>query len=644
MNGLFAVENDYEACAYGATLFAGENIVPLMMVKEDVISFNDAVDLENCYITDVDNSPYDITLDDGYVPTSTTGCSYAFSARRYENRILAEVTDGTLTLGINAPGVGAGKICRTFVGDFQLTYCGTPEEAGEQIAAVLEGQRERAHFLTAYDFDSGSDFASAPSYDKEIRSQLQTLAESNKSDLETIVSFSNLFRQYDACRRAYYAYLQALNEMEDVVYDGKVYPFTEEEKQAYMELSSDIWYNIMDGKYTTEEAQTQSALKQSDYYIACYGVEPELVNRAYQIGTAAELRWVAYQVNSGNNKLKACLKNDIDMGAMVNWMPIGTSDMPFAGTFDGQGYAFQNFTMNATSGDAGLFGYINGATVRNFAISGTMVCTGDVNAPIAFARASLIEGIHSSLRIDATAAGITHTAGIVGDLQDNSLVDCCSFDGSINVGPDNHDCFGGIVGYTNTGTITNCANYGTITFANENCYAGGMFGYVNNANFGGFRNCLAVGSVKYAGNESKVAGALCGWLRTYNAEVIANNWWLEGCAERASGMADLEANKSATAEELASGAVCYALNQGQEADVWFQTLGEDPWPVLDATHGKVVFKDGKYENATGIESIQDSKFNNQIDDAVYDLSGRRIVSDKLSKGIYIINSKKTLVR
>ena len=111
--------------------------------------------------------------------------------------------------------------------------------------------------MTGYEFGSGTDFVSTPSYSNEIRSQFQTLIQSTVQNQETIVMFSDLFRQYDTCKKAYYAYLQDLNTMEDVVYEGKVYPFTEDEKQSYTELSSTIWYNIMDGKYTTEEALAQ---------------------------------------------------------------------------------------------------------------------------------------------------------------------------------------------------------------------------------------------------------------------------------------------------------------------------------------------------------------------------------------------------
>ena len=642
MNGMMIDGDDFESSAYGAMLFAGENCVPLMKGQENLVSFSDAVDLDNCYITNADTWPYDMTLQDGYAPTSETGCSYAFSTGRYRNCILAEVKDGTLKLGVNVVGTGGNLVCHTFLGDFHLTYCGSAEEAGTQIAEVLEGQKHRAEFMTSYEVGSSDDFLRYPSYSNEIRQGLMTLIQSATQGQESIAEYSALFKEYDVCRKAYYAYLQALTAMEDVVYSGAVYPFTEEEKLAYSDIGSTIWYNILDGKYTTEEALPQTDLRQSTYYIVCYGIEPQMADNVYQVSTKDELRWIAYQVNNGNKALNVSLTNDIQMSANV-WIPIGTPQKPFAGTFDGQGHTIDISTMNATSGYGGLFGYISGATVRNFAITGTLVCAGAINGPVAMAKESLIEGIRSSLHIDATASGLTHTAGIVGDLQDNSLVTLCTFDGTITVGPDNHDCFGGIAGYTNTGTITNCANYGTITFSNENGYVGGMFGYVNNANFGGFRNCLAVGTVKREGGESKVAGALCGWLRTYNAETIANNYWLAGCAERAAGMADLEANKSATAEELASGAICYALNQGQEEEVWFQTIGEDPYPVLDATHGRVVKNaDGTFGNGTGIEMVQGFK-SSKVQD-IYDLSGRKIVNGKLPKGIYLINEKKVLVK
>ena len=100
-----------------------------------------------------------------------------------------------------------------------------------------------------------------------------------------------------------------------------------------------------------------------------------------------------------------------------------------------------------------------------------------------------------------------------------------------------------------------------------------------------------------------------------------------------------------TDEQVASGELCYLLNGDQSEINWYQNIGEDEHPVFDPTHKKVVKnEDGSFINATGIESIQNSKFNNQIDDAIYDLSGRKISKDKLSKGLYIIDGKKVLIK
>ena len=47
-------------------------------------------------------------------------------------------------------------------------------------------------------------------------------------------------------------------------------------------------------------------------------------------------------------------------------------------------------------------------------------------------------------------------------------------------------------------------------------------------------------------------------------------------------------DQNTTADVFASGVVCYLLNGSQsENPLWYQTLGEDPSPVLDSTHKTV---------------------------------------------------------
>lgn len=106
------------------------------------------------------------------------------------------------------------------------------------------------------------------------------------------------------------------------------------------------------------------------------------------IKTADDLVAFAKAVNEGTSTAQwqdesgaVVLACDIDMSGVGEWTPIGNgtftwagnvlaiSGPSFDGTFDGQGYAIRNFkysTTNSTAGGAfGLFGILNGATVKN---------------------------------------------------------------------------------------------------------------------------------------------------------------------------------------------------------------------------------------------------------------------------------------
>ena len=68
---------------------------------------------------------------------------------------------------------------------------------------------------------------------------------------------------------------------------------------------------------------------------------------------------------------KYILMNNIDLSSYDNWNPIGTSETPFTGELDGNGYAVENMTITAEQQEAlnaGLFGYIKNAIVKNLTI------------------------------------------------------------------------------------------------------------------------------------------------------------------------------------------------------------------------------------------------------------------------------------
>ena len=112
--------------------------------------------------------------------------------------------------------------------------------------------------------------------------------------------------------------------------------------------------------------------------------EVEEENNTYYISNAAELAWVAEQVNGGNTfsgKIIKLTKN-IDLGNKL-WTPIGRaismSDIKiFAGEFDGQGHVISN--INATSSEyendvalGGIFGVIQNATIQNLGIENGII-------------------------------------------------------------------------------------------------------------------------------------------------------------------------------------------------------------------------------------------------------------------------------
>ena len=59
-----------------------------------------------------------------------------------------------------------------------------------------------------------------------------------------------------------------------------------------------------------------------------------------------------------------------DIALSSDWEPVGTSSIPFTGTFEGNGYTISNLSISSTAADVGFFGVVGGtnAKIRNVAI------------------------------------------------------------------------------------------------------------------------------------------------------------------------------------------------------------------------------------------------------------------------------------
>ena len=135
---------------------------------------------------------------------------------------------------------------------------------------------------------------------------------------------------------------------------------------------------------------------------------------AYQIGTAAELAEFAALVNEGNTGINAVLTSDIDFSA--NTEMIGVSDVnPFQGTFDGGGHTI-TLGYNTTAAYTGLFCFIDGATVKNLTLNGSVQSNSVHLAPVAGRTTGdcTFENVLSAVNVTSTINGATGDSGFVG--------------------------------------------------------------------------------------------------------------------------------------------------------------------------------------------------------------------------------------
>lgn len=307
----------------------------------------------------------------------------------------------------------------------------------------------------------------------------------------------------------------------------------------------------------------------------------EPVDGYYQIATANQLKWFAAYVNQVDAAANAVMTADIALTDAWT-MPIGSSSKPYTGIFDGQGHKITGFSGTST-GYFGIIGYANGATVKDFSVAGTMtVNSGTGSGIVGYTLNSTISGIHSTLAITVPKDDVHHVAGVVGSSQSGNTISRCSFAGSVEVTGSTRDCFGGVCGYIKADKVENCVSYGPISYTKADGYIGGVVGYLNNVS-GFIKNCLATGTVTYAGEgDPTYGGTLIGRLATHTAANITGNYWLENTSHAGIGQNVPNNNNAATAAQLASGEVAARLGIA-----FRQNIGTDIYPVLDPTHNVV---------------------------------------------------------
>ena len=203
VSGLFDQHPAIGDYNYATTISLNDNRAPLMVTNESMLNKKDAQDQKNCFITP-DEVGTDCVVDNTYyLPWSQTGASYAFQGGRYVNRIAAEVTDGSLAVGIQSPGCDAHDW--TVFGNIQLTYLGQEGDATEAIKTVVEGLLSRASTTIRKNAPEVNDYCH--NFPLELRAELKEVMDEVKAspawDMKTVSLLSDMLQKVSEGQQAY---------------------------------------------------------------------------------------------------------------------------------------------------------------------------------------------------------------------------------------------------------------------------------------------------------------------------------------------------------------------------------------------------------------------------------------------------------
>ena len=309
-----------------------------------------------------------------------------------------------------------------------------------------------------------------------------------------------------------------------------------------------------------------------------------------EIHTADELIAFAQTVSDGQTTVNGKLMADIDMtGANGTFIPIGSADKPFSGTFDGQGHTISHLDINLPGTDrVGFFGAVGGGAVIQRLV------------------------LDSSCRISGHAF-----VGLIGSSEGNGVITLRQLGNEGNVTAEAQNAAG----------IIGCNMNSTATFIISDCYATGTItGVEESAAISGWVGSKA--TVTHCYSAAVVKGS------DGNARFLRGTGKVTECFD----MNVSTDTKKITKTDITGGKLCYLLNAGRSDEnvLWRQNLKGtapvDGHPVLNSTHHIVFLDDQGYYNI--VDSLEPLPATDAAIEGIYDLNGRRL--DTLRPGINLI--------
>ena len=236
----------------------------------------------------------------------------------------------------------------------------------------------------------------------------------------------------------------------------------------------------------TEERNLSAAITPvaGKFYNITLNYDPgytEVSEGNYTVDNEKGLRNLAKLVNSNGGKTLINITLTGDITLTGEWTPMGNYENRYTGTFDGNGHTITGLTVNQKErGNVGLIGYLgSGGKVQNLTLE------------------------------NVNLNGNLYVGGVVG-YSNNGTVTACTASGSIN----GKEYVGGIVGSNYLGTVTAC--YNTSSTVNGSYLVGGVVGQNNKGIVTACYN--ASGSIYGEGTVGGVVGD------NYTSTVTACYW------------------------------------------------------------------------------------------------------------------------
>lgn len=273
------------------------------------------------------------------------------------------------------------------------------------------------------------------------------------------------------------------------------------------------------------------------------------VTKTYTVDSGADLAWLA---NLVNGTLPSTMRSteyapaetlqgytivldenidDIDLGGH-QWTPIGTSDKPFQGTFDGNGKVIKNLVITGNNSNVGLFGVTTNGEIKNLIVENAKV-SGRLNVGVVAGNPYTSKYTNITVKGHVEVNGMAYVGGVGGknayanwtnikvEADETSYVKA----NSVENGTAYRTYVGGVVGFNGEGGHKFSNITSNINVEGTTCDVGGLFGIAHYGNQ--FENCSCSGDVKITAaeeaEEAQEIGGIAGVWNNGGADVVFTN-------------------------------------------------------------------------------------------------------------------------